>query len=281
MEKLERQFPVIGGGTRDWKINTTLRQLLWSQDSVKAELSLEINGQEENLQSKFIPGSEFAEKFKSKEIVKSSVLANNIGYLQIDSWSGDINIDGKNIAEIVAEHVTKLENTQGLIIDLRNNTGGNSEMASQLAGRFIDTSQIYTHVYVRENGAKPTEEDFILEPKKPKIIKPVVLLTSPKCLSSTEQFILMLKDTGHAVTIGETTGGGSGNPKEFLLTLGGKEYHLHVSTWRTKRNNGEMLESHGIEPDIETKVTPEEIQSQKDVDVEVALKYLAGLAFDH
>jgi C-terminal processing protease CtpA/Prc len=64
-------------------------------------------------------------------------------------------------------------------------------------------------------------------------------------------FILMLKDTGRAVTIGETTGGGSGNPEYIPLTIGGVPLELCVATWRMQRLNGEELEGTGIAPDID------------------------------
>ncbi len=84
---------------------------------------------------------------------------------------------------------------------------------------------------------------------------------------------MMMKDTGIAETIGQTTGGGSGNPKSFDISLKGKTYALSVSSWKMIRNNGNNLESVGIEPDLPVAITAEDVVSRRDVELETAKKY--------
>jgi C-terminal processing protease CtpA/Prc len=86
----------------------------------------------------------------------------------------------------------------------------------------------------------------------------------------------MLKDTGKAVTLGETTGGGSGNPKSLDLNFSGQEYKLSVSTWKLIRNSGKKLENIGIEPDIPVTITPDDVFDQRDRALEAALEYACG-----
>ncbi len=104
-----------------------------------------------------------------------------------------------------------------------------------------------------------------------------ISLTDSKCLSSNEMFILMLKDTGKAITIGQTTGGGSGNPKTFNLHLANKDFTLRVSTWRMYRNNGQPLEGVGIEPDIPIPVATNDKNEKRDAVLEKALEYLKNI----
>ena len=87
-------------------------------------------------------------------------------------------------------------------------------------------------------------------------------------------FVLMLKDTGKAVTVGQTTGGGSGNPKAFDLRLGDKDFTLTVSTWRMRRNDGRELEGVGIEPDVPVEITRDDVVQHRDVELEKAVEYL-------
>jgi len=87
-------------------------------------------------------------------------------------------------------------------------------------------------------------------------------------------FIMMLKDTNRAITVGQTTGGGSGSPKSFNIQLGGRKFTLNVATWRMRRNNGSPLENIGIEPDIPVNITPDDVLNYRDPDLEKALEYL-------
>jgi len=84
-------------------------------------------------------------------------------------------------------------------------------------------------------------------------------------------FVLSLKDTGSAVSIGDTTGGGSGNPDLIELKLGGKNYNLSVAKWRLNRQNGQAIEGIGIKPDIEAK---QSVENSKDVVLQKAIEYI-------
>ena len=87
-------------------------------------------------------------------------------------------------------------------------------------------------------------------------------------------FIMMLKDTGRAITVGQTTGGGSGSPKSFNIHLEEKEFTLNVTTWRMRRNNGSPLENIGIEPGLPVIITPHDVRQHQDPDLERAIEYV-------
>ena len=274
MDRVSEQLEFIGGGTKDWKINKALQAIRDSKEQVSISIAVDNKGTQQTIDASFLPFNQSKDIIKEK-FVRSEIIEGNLGYLKINSWSNKIIIDNKNIADFVKEELHNLEKTDGIIIDVRDNSGGDSSLAAQLAGRFVDKPMVYTNALIRKEKSNTLEkEDFKIKPISPKINKPVVVLTGPKCLSSNELFILMLKDGGHVITIGETTGGGSGCPKSFSLHLGEKKYTLNVPTWKLIRNNGQELENKGIEPDIEVKATIQDVIEKKDPILQRAIDYL-------
>lgn len=274
VDVINKQLKNIGGGTIGWKIYRALEELMGSENSGSISLLVDDGGIQKVVEASFAPAGKPKED-ERKEFVSSKIIEGNIGYLMIKSWLKRIEIEGKNIADLIDEEMTNLESAESLIIDVRDNSGGNNTLASRLARRFIKTPKVYTEAFIRRQGSDELEKnEFKIEPSEPQIDKPVVLLTGPKCLSSNELFILMLKDTGRAITIGETTGGGSGKPRSFNLTLGKKEYKINVPTWKLVRNNGQEIENVGIEPDIEVVPTPEDVIKNRDPVLEEAVSYL-------
>ena len=190
-----------------------------------------------------------------KNVVHSRILDDSIGYVCVGQWL--LNKKGENTGDEAWEAIQKLGDISSLIIDVRENGGGNSEAASNLAGHFLSADTKYTRVLRRHspNTIEIDEDDAIVNARRPFSDTPIVILTGPRCLSSNEMFILMLKDTGRAITVGGKTGGGSGNADSVPLMLGNIPYELLVSSWRIRRLNGEELEGRGIAPDIEVQVS--------------------------
>ncbi len=185
------------------------------------------------------------------------MLDEDIGYLKINTWSSRVNINGQNISDLVEDNLRLLASSKSLIIDVRKNSGGDSKLAEKLAGHFTAQPVVYGTALIRELGHDTlVSQSLCLQPQGDYLDKKIVILTGPNCLSSNEMFIMMLKDTNRAITIGQTTGGGSGSPKSFNIQLGGRKFTLNVATWRMRRNNGSPLENIGIEPDILVNITP-------------------------
>jgi len=80
-----------------------------------------------------------------------------------------------------------------------------------------------------------------------------------------------MKDNKRALIIGETTGGGSGNPKKIEFPFKGSSFEILVSTWIYYRPNKKQLEGEGIKPHIVIKPTLEDIKNKKDRVLERAM----------
>ncbi len=124
----------------------------------------------------------------------------------------------------------RISQTDGLIIDLRGNGGGNSGYADHIARHLIDrpiaTDRWITRVYnpafaswgLKEETYSAQQDSMMpLDGIKP-YLKPVVLLTDRGTFSAAEDFTALLKSAGRITQIGTATGGSTGNGVRVSLT---------------------------------------------------------------
>ncbi len=156
--------------------------------------------------------------------------------------------------------------------NVRANGGGDELAARQVAGRFVDKTAVYSKDRIRENGQWNGPFDRVVEPRKdvPHYTKPVVVLIGPKCASSSESFILMMKYGAHARLIGDTTKGSSGRPVLHDL---GNGVTVYLPSWQDQFPDGSILEGAGIKPDTTVKVRQAEL-ADRDPVLDQAIKTL-------
>lgn len=192
-----------------------------------------------------------------------------IGYLNVTGLGDD------ELAEHVDEALDVLGDTWGLIVDLRFNGGGDETLAQAIAGRFVDREVVYSTNRYR-NGPEHDDLGPVLQrkvgPRGPwRYEAPIVVLIGQKTLSSAESFALMLAECPDATTMGDRTGGSSGNPR--LLELDG-EIRISLPRWVDMDKDGEPIEGRGIEPDVRVKAEPADFTNGEDPVLEAALKRL-------
>lgn len=199
----------------------------------------------------------------------------DVGYLSIGAWN-DTQV---KIADLDAA-LEQLRDTRALVLDVRTNGGGNDQLALQLAGRFAKTSVTYAKVRFREG---PSHDDFgpwtnrTLSPRGAwQYDKPVWLLVGAGCFSSNETFIAALRALPNVTVAGETTGGSSGNPKEFALLVGNRDtgWKYSVPRWIEALADGTVIEWNGITPDVVIPWDAAMVQAGKDPVLEQAFAAL-------
>jgi hypothetical protein len=138
----------------------------------------------------------------------------NIGYLDLVGFAS-----AKDAAATIAAAMTVIAHTDALIIDLRNNGGGDAAAVAQLASYLLDKRTRLNDFYYREGNR--LEQRWSLD-AVPGLRygqeKDVYILTSKDTFSAAEDFTYALKNLKRATVVGETTGGGAhpGNDKRLL-----------------------------------------------------------------
>ena len=99
----------------------------------------------------------------------------------------------------------------GIIIDIRNNPGGDDSTAITIINRFCDRKRVAFH---RKTKIGPGEDDFTalktwhIEPQgDAQFTGPIVLLTCDSVFSGGEVFALAIKQLPHVTIIGNHTNG--------------------------------------------------------------------------
>jgi hypothetical protein len=182
---------------------------------------------------------------EASRTVSTGKFPEGVGYLLIATWGG-------TDAELTPAHTALdfLKDARGLILDLRFNGGGDEAQARTIAGRFTATNVVYAQHRTRDpaepGGWSPVRNRVLrAEPDAARRFPgKVAVLMGPRCMSSNEAFLLMVRAAG-ARLFGERSAGSSGNPKRFEL---GGGVTLSVPSWEAQDVDGTVLEGRGIEP---------------------------------
>lgn len=199
-------------------------------------------------------------------------ISGDLGYLSIGpNLNGDAGVWGQAIDVII----DSLKGMKGIIVDIRNNGGGNDGLGNIVAGRFADQQRTYSYTKTRNGPLHTDFTDYQVHTIQPQgfrqFLKPVALLTNRRCLSSAEGTILMFKALPNVKMIGDTTGGGSANPATLTLPNG---WSYRVSRWIQYTAQKTIFEGTGLPPDIPLWITPADSAVGRDVILERAIQYL-------
>ncbi|NOU51431.1 S41 family peptidase [Pseudoalteromonas sp. JBTF-M23] len=141
---------------------------------------------------------------------KVEILPANVGLL---SFWGFANVTPRS-KQKVHSAMMLLEDADSIIIDLRNNGGGDATMVQLISSYFLDKPTHLNSFYSRDTGL--TSEFWtvpVTGKQRPNV--PLYILTSNKTFSAAEEFAYNFKHLGRATIIGEPTKGGA-NPWRFI-----------------------------------------------------------------
>ncbi len=180
-------------------------------------------------------------------------LNDSVGYINITSMMGSVVEDFKQAYEQVCD-------LPYLIVDVRNNGGGNSGFGREIAEYLLCKEQAHC-----VSGT--------IVPQPNAYRGKLFLLTSPYTFSASESFALDIKESGLATVVGETTGGDTGcRPKTYTSKYG---ICFRIPTRAPHLSpKGFPMEGVGIEPHITIGQTVEDYFADKDTVIEYILNEL-------
>ena len=195
--------------------------------------------------------------------VKSSVL-DDIGYIQITSF-----ISNSTPNEFL-EALENTDETKGLIIDLRGNTGGLLPNAVFISNLFLENGSKIVSI-VGRNGY---HYDVLAQDNNVYIQKPVVLLIDGSSASASEILSGALKDYHKAKLVGTKTYG-KGMVQKIISMPNETGINLTVAKYLTP--SGKDINKQGIEPDITENFSLEDYEKKRDTQLEKAKDVLESL----
>lgn len=198
--------------------------------------------------------------FPPQEVVfESRMLPDNIGYLRFNMWVIP------QMAKL-RKAMREFSSANGVIIDLRGNPGGVGGMAPGLAGLLFKEKASLGSMRMR-NGST----EFVAFPQPDPFQGKVVVLIDHGTGSTSEVFAAGMQETNRATLVGETSAGAV-LPSVFEKLPTGYLFQYAISDYRSPKNI--LIEGRGVTPDIEVKQTRAALLSNRDIQLEEAVKLI-------
>lgn len=196
------------------------------------------------------------------------ILDDNIGYIRYASFAspvGEGNMD---------DCFSYLALCRGLIIDVRNNGGGELTTAERLAARFVQEKTLVSYMQ-HKTGTGHSDfsqlEARYLEPSSNlRWHKDVCVLTNRSVFSAANDFAVMMHALPNVKLVGDHTGGGSGMPMSSSLPNG---WSVRYSACPIYDKNKQQTEF-GIDPDVSVSLTDDATAAGIDLIIEKARELL-------
>ncbi len=151
-------------------------------------------------------------------VIYKELPGRNVGYMRYSSFSGGI---GETMLDMM---LYGFRETDGLIIDIRDNGGGNMTNVEKLASRFLAERTLAGYI---SHKTGPGHNDFsepfayYFEPsKRVRWFKPVIVLTNRSTFSAANNFVSVMQYLPQVLIVGAHTGGGSGMPYTSEIPCG-------------------------------------------------------------
>lgn len=190
--------------------------------------------------------------------VSDNVLPSGLGYIRIQDFGelSDLTQFDAQVTDLIGKNVP------GIIIDVRSNPGGFSQMSDAMSSRFF-TEPFVVGDQIKEDG----RYTYIsrIDPREPIYNGKVYILVNYNTASSGDLFAYTFKVSKRATIVGHTPSAG------MMGTVSGGQYQLpnrafmQVSTYGFYDKEGNhIVEGQGVAPDLVVPLTIESLQSAED-----------------
>lgn len=183
----------------------------------------------------------------------------NIAHMRINKFGAETTQEWDNrVLEVLKSNV------DGVIVDVRGNTGGYLQAAVDIASDFLETGEV---VVIEQTGTGEKTE-FISERIGKLKNYEVVVLANEGSASASEILAGALRDQINAPLVGKTTFG-KGTIQEPQQIENGAGLHITIARWLTP--NEVWVNETGLTPDVEVSNNPE---TEQDEQLDAAVKLL-------
>jgi carboxyl-terminal processing protease len=209
--------------------------------------------------------------------LKLEMLPGNIAYIKLNSFETD------EAAQRFAAIFPEISKADALILDVRENGGGNSDVGFRILGHLTDRRHVVSRWRTRkyrpafrawdqmndtyDGGEESLEPVPGIQPYR----RPVIVLLGPRTFSAAEDFAVAFDVMDRGRMIGEPTGGSTGQPLFFNLPGGGR---ARVCTKRDTYPDGREFVGVGIQPDRLVRPTLADFRAGRDPVLEAAVEEL-------
>ena len=195
----------------------------------------------------------------SQKLPEGIVMPQDFCYIRLSSFIS------RNAATEFGTILNSNKNKKGFIVDLRSNPGGLLTNAIYISDMFLDGGTIVSTV--DRDGYKETQKASSGNYTN----KPVVVLINKGSASASEIFSGAMKDNHRAIIIGEQSFG-----KGLVQEINKLPYEsgVNITIQKYLTPNGTDINKKGITPDIEVKLTEEDIKNKNDVQLKKATEIL-------
>lgn len=184
--------------------------------------------------------------------VEGSQIDNGVAYLAITNFASGTADEAKSA-------ISSLDSRNGIILDLRNNPGGQIQEAVNVAEIFVGNGLITSY---KVSG----EERLFNASNRNPILSPIVVMINRGTSSAAELLAAAIQDRNRGVVIGERSYG-KGSVQDFVTLQDGSRIELTVALYLTP--SGRTIEGVGVTPDLVVKA--------EDLNLK-ALQILGGLS---
>ena len=194
--------------------------------------------------------------------IRSERIDGRTGYVTFNAF-----IDPARLMPRFNEAIASFHDADGVIIDLRGNTGGIGDMLAGMAGWFIATRGTSMGTMITRAGSLK----LAVLPRPSPFTGPVAVLIDELSMSASEVLAQGLKDAGRARVFGRRSAGAVlGSVVEQLPNGDGFQY----PTARFEFTSGAVVEGVGVIPDVEIPATRATLLAGRDAVLDAAVRWL-------
>jgi carboxyl-terminal processing protease len=297
----ERVFPFMSASTEHYLWRRSIRGHMWnsvglligevgSQVTLSFEtpagelrhVTLERHALEEEIDWVHPPRSD-------APILTFRWIESDIAYIALNTFNTE------DIVTRFEEHLDELSEARAVVIDVRNNGGGNSRHGWDIGSHFTDSALEVSHWRTRMHIAaykawgkhskdpekqahynmnawyEPTDFSRIEPAERGSFIVPVAVLIGSSTYSAAEDFLSFMRAVPNCVFVGGPSAGSTGQPLSFEIPGGA---WVGITSKHDTMPDGTEFVGLGVRPDIEVNQTVAAFRDGRDLVLERAVRVL-------